>query len=180
MSNRRAWLGTIVVVSALVLAACSKSSTPGATSTGGAPVSVPASVPGSVAQAVNPGSDFCTELKTENAKAAALGKTFGSALASKDFATTKQTLAAYFGAVSQSLAQVEASMSSAPANVQAALGVVNQFFGKVQSAVASANSMKELETSMTNVSNTAQLKVAGATLSAYSKSQCGDLSSPTP
>lgn len=186
MRSHRALLGAIVVSSAMVLAACTSSSS---SPTNAAPPSATAPAPtGSTStgttstgtQGANPGSDFCTLLKAEKAKAAKLGTTIGTAFASNDFATTKKTLTAYFAAVGQALAQVEASMSSAPANVQAALQTVNVFFSQLQSSVASASSLTELQTNISAAANTANLKQAGATLKAYTTSQCGTPSSPTP
>jgi hypothetical protein len=178
MRSGTAWLAAIVFSGAMVLSACNSSSTPDTSSPAagtGATTPAATSNPGA-----NPTSDFCTQLKTENAKFAQLGKTFGAAIASHDFATTKQTLATYFSAVAQAMSEVEASMSSAPADVQAALQTVNQYFSQLQSEIANASSLKQLETSLAAQGNSAQLKAAGATLSAYSKSQCGDLSTPSP
>jgi hypothetical protein len=109
-----------------------------------------------------------------------LGSTLGTAIASNDFATTKQTLAAFFATTGQGLAQVETTMTDAPANVQAALTVVNQYFSQLQSVIASSTSMKQLETSMASQANNAQIKAAGQTLDAYTKSQCGDVTSSSP
>ena len=128
---------------------------------------------------MNPGSDFCTLLKAEKAKAAQLGKNLGTAFASSDFATTKKNLTAYLAAVAQSVGQVEASMGDAPANVQAALQTLNQFFAGLQSAVSSSSTLTELSTKMNAAVSTAKLKQAGAVLKAYTTSQCGTQSSPS-
>jgi len=172
MSRHRGWLGAIVIWGTLGLAACSSSSS-STTAAAGSSVPAPTGAPTSVTQGVNPGGDFCTLLKAEKAKAAKLSSTIGAAVASNDFATTKKTLTDYFNAIGQDLAAVEASMTDAPADVQAAVQTVNQYFAQLQSALASASSMQDLATSFTASANTAAMKAAGKTLKAYTTSQCG-------
>jgi hypothetical protein len=176
MSNRRAWLGTMVVPCALALAACSSGSSTSAASSNTPPSSVSATTP----QGANPGSGFCSELNAENAKLGHLGQTFSAAVASHNLASIKQTLGTYLTSAADAMVKVEASMSSAPANVQAALATVNQFFSQLRSAVANASTLKQLETSLGAAGNPAQLQAAGKTLDAYTTSQCGDLTSPSP
>jgi prophage DNA circulation protein len=134
---------------------------------------VPTSAPTTVTQGANPGGDFCTLLKAEKVKAAKLSSTISTAFATNDFATTKKALTAYFDALAQDLAQVEASMTDAPADVQAAVQTVNQFFTQLQSSLANASSLTDLQTSFTANLDTAALKSAGKVLSAYTTSQCG-------
>ena len=178
MRSRWAWLGAIVVSSSMALAACSSSSSPSTTTAPGTPA--PASASSTAPQGANPASDFCLKLRSENAKFAQLSKTLGTAFASQDFAATKQTLTTYFDAVGQALADLESSMISAPADVQAALQTVNQYFTKLQSALAGATSLQELGTAFGSVGSTPQLKAAGATLKAYGTAQCGVLPSSSP
>jgi hypothetical protein len=173
MSRYREWLGTIVVSSAMLLAACSSSSSSSTTAAG---TNVPAatSAPSSVTQGVNPGGDFCTLLKAEKAKAAKLSSTIGAAVATNDFATTKKNLTDYFNALGQDLAQIEASMTDAPADVQAAVQTVNQYFTQLQTALANASSLQDLETSFNaSTTDTSAIKAAGKTLKAYVTAQCG-------
>jgi len=182
MGRQREWLGAFVVAGALVLAACSSGSSTNAVASSGPalPSAAATSPPATTTQGVNPGGDFCTGLKAEKANLDKLSKTLGTAIASKDYATTKQTLQTYFGATMQAIAQVEALMSDAPANVKAALNTVNQYISQFQSAIASSTSLQQLGTSMAALGNTSQLKGAGKVLSAYTKAQCGDIASPTP
>lgn len=180
MRSHRAWLGAIVVSTTMVLAACSSSPSSSSTVAAASSAAAPTTSPSTATQGANPGGDFCTLLKAEKAKVNKLGKTMGTAFASQDFASTKKMLTTYFAAVAQSLAEVEASMSSAPADVQAALQTINDYFSQLQSALASASTLTELETSLSAQTNTAEINAAGATLKAYSTSQCGDLGSPAP
>jgi hypothetical protein len=173
MNGRWVRFATIVVSCTLVLGACSKSSTPSAASTTSGPAPVQTTTGGA-----NPGSDFCTELQTEKTKLSQLGQTFGAAIASKNLTAIKQSLGTYFTAVEGAMASVEASMSSAPADVQAALTTVNAAFTQMQTAITSASSMKDLETSMEAFGSQPQLKAASKTLTAYTKSECGDIASP--
>jgi hypothetical protein len=179
MNNRWVRLVAVAVLGSLVLAACSKSSAPAA-SAGAAVSTIPTAPPSTGTQGSNPLSGFCTELKAENTKASALGSTFGAAVASHNLTKMKQALGTFFTNLSQELAAVEAQMASAPSNVQAALKVVNQFFTQLQSEVANASSLQGLEASMAASGNSPALKAAGKTLDDYGKSQCGDISSPTP
>ena len=174
MSGRRVWLGTIVVSVALVLSACSKSSTPAASTALGS-----SGAPAPSLQGVNPGGGFCSELKTENAKSAQFSKTFGTAAASQNITSIKQTLGTYFTQAEGEIARVEATMTSAPANVQAALTTINHYFSQLQSAISSATSMQQLEASMASLGkDAASLKGAAETLKAYATSQCGSVASP--
>jgi len=175
MNSRRIRFATIAVCGTLVLGACSKSSTGATSPTVGGTVPAPVSTDTGGA---NPTGDFCTELVTEKAKLSQLGSTVGAAVASKDIATIKSTLGSYFTQVEQVMANVEASMASAPANVQAALQTVNTAFGQMQSAIANATSVQGLDASMVAFGRQPQLKAASKTLTSYTKSQCGNIASP--
>lgn len=179
MTRRGARASAMAVVAIFVLAACSKSQSAASSpqsSSGAPPGSSPSS--GSPVQGVNPGGDFCVQLKAERAKDAQLGKEFATALTTPDLASIKQSFDALFAAEAQSMARVEATMSSAPANVQAALQVVNRFFAQLKSTVDSATSLPQLEASMTQFANTKQFSAAGKVLAAYAKAQCGSTASP--
>jgi ABC-type phosphate/phosphonate transport system substrate-binding protein len=164
----------VVLAGSLILAGCSKSSS----SASGAPsvsVSVPAlpttepstSLPGS-----NPTSDFCTALKTEQAKLKALNTSFAGSIASTDIATIKKNLTDYMAAVTQAAARVETTMTSAPADVQAALQVFNAFLTELPAKIKGATSLPSLAAVFKGM-DTAQMKAAAKTLSDYGKSQCG-------
>jgi hypothetical protein len=182
MRTRRAWLAAIVVSSVVALAACSSSASSPTTVAGGtnAPGSATASSttePSTPVQGANPGGDFCKLLKAEKTKVSQLSKTLGTALGSNNFASTKKTLTTYFDAVAQALSEVEASMGDAPADVQAALQTVNQYFAQLRSGVTSASSLTDLGTNLSSQMNSNELKKAGETLGAYTVSQCGNTSS---
>ena len=183
MRDHRVALRLVVVTCAVVLAGCTSSSPTVAASS--APPAPPASsaAPTSTDSAssvpgTNPGSALCLQIAAEKTQVSQLSSTLGTAFASQDLATVKSTLKTYFAAVAQVMGQVEASMSSAPANVQAALVTVNGFFTQLQSAVDGAKSMQELQTSITSIGNTKQMAAAGKVLAAYTTSQCG--TQPTP
>lgn len=184
MDRRRAWLGAIVVAGSMVLAACSSGSSTTSAASSSAPPSTGAgattSPPATTGPGANPGGSYCTALKTEKADVSKMGQEIGTAIASKDFATTKTTLATFFSTTAQALVQVEATMTGAPADVRSELGVVNRYFSQLQSTIGSATSMKQLGLAMANQADSAQLKTAGQVLDAYTKAQCGDLASPTP
>lgn len=180
MRDHRIALRLVVVTCAVLLAGCkSSSSTVAASSAPPASSAAPSSTESaSSVPGANPGSALCLQIAAEKAKVSQLSTTLGTAFASQDLATVKSTLKTYFAAVAQVMGEVESSMSSAPANVQAALVTVNGFFTQLQSAVDSAKSMQELQTSITGIGNTKQMAAASKTLAAYTTSQCG--SQPTP
>lgn len=170
----------LAMAGALSLAACSSGKTT-TNAASGAPAAKSATANPSTPQSgANPGGDFCTALKQQQASVANLPKTFGQAIGSGDFATIKKTLSAFFDTMQQSLAKVELTMSSAPSNVKAALATVNQYFVQLRTTVLNATSTTQLETSMASFGQDTQLRGATKTLKAYSTSQCGVLTSPTP
>jgi hypothetical protein len=169
------------MVGILLLAACSKSNT-SASSAPSVSVSVPTlptSAPTSEAGS-DPTSDFCTALKVEKVKLAALTKNIGTAVVANDVQATKQNLATYITAVTQAIAEVETTMSSAPADVQAAIQVFNSEFTQLPSKIQSATTMQGIATAFSSFASDPQMKAASDTLSAYSRGQCGSLSSSSP
>lgn len=180
MRDHRIALRLVVAACAVLLAGCSSTSSTVAASSGPPASSAPpaSTAPASNEPGSNPGSALCVQIAAEKTKVSQLSSTLGTAFASQDLATVKSTLKTYFAAVAQVMGQVEASMSSAPANVQAALVTVNGFFTQLQSAVDSAKSMQELQTSITSIGNTKQMAAASKTLAAYTTAQCG--TQPTP
>jgi hypothetical protein len=63
--------------------------------------------------------------------------------------------------------------------VQAALKTVNQFYAQLRSAVESATSTSQLESSLVGLGKNPELTSATSTLSAYTTSQCGTSTSTT-
>jgi hypothetical protein len=175
MWKRRAGLGISMVVAAVSLAACSKSTPTNAASS---PPSIAATESQTPAPGVNAGGSFCTTLKAEKAKEQQLGKEFASTATTPDLATIKQNFDRLFAAEAQSMARVEAAMTSAPANVQAAVQVVNQYVSQLKSTIDNATSLQQLGASLSQLSSTKQFAAAGKVLAAYTTSQCG--SSPSP
>jgi hypothetical protein len=174
----------MLFVAAVSLASCKSHST---ASVASGPASSPASSPagstgGTASQTPAPGSNplssFCTQLQAERAKSAQLGKQFASAVTTPDLASIKKNFDAFFATEAQSIARVEATMTSAPADVQAALKVVNQFFLQLKSTIDNATSLQQFETSMRQYAHAKQLAAAGKVLANYTRSQCGTPASP--
>ena len=163
----------IVLAGSLILGACSKS-TPeatGASSSASIPT-LPTSAPPTTQPGSNPTSDFCVALKAEQAKLNALTSKFTASLATPDIATVKKNLTDYMAAVTQAAAEVESTMTSAPADVQAALQVFNDYLTQLPDKIKGATNLPSLAAVFKGL-DTAQMKAAAKTLSNYGKSQCG-------
>ena len=124
--------------------------------------------------------DFCTAIGQAHAYFLTIAPTLAKAYATGKFSSIKQELESFWAAAVQGLAKVESTMTSAPANVQAALTTVNKAYAQFQSAVANSTSEAQLAVSMGAVGNNLQMRQADQTLTAYGKSQCGSLATSTP
>jgi len=169
-------VGVWLVLGTLALVGCSKSgssaaSPPSSPQGSTAPASASASPSGSTAGA-NPTGDFCTELKAQQAKFTQMNQEFATAFQS-GLASYQKQFDTLFAAMAESIARVEATMTSAPAKVRAAVQVMNDFLGKLKTAVDGATSMNELGTSMNQLVSDKTFAAAGRVLRAYTKSQCG-------
>jgi hypothetical protein len=178
MGRRLVPVVAVVLAASLILGACSKSSPSAASGSVSVPT-LPSVAPPTSEAGSNPTSDFCTALKVEKAKLNALTSNLGTAVDPTDLATTKKNLATYMAAVTQAVVEVESTMSAAPADVQAALQVFNTYLQALPDRIKNATTMAGLADAFQGM-DTPEMKSASKTLSAYAKSQCGTLSSPTP
>lgn len=170
-------VGAWLVLGAVALTACSKSgssaASPPANDQGStAPATASASPSGSTTGA-NPTGDFCTELKAQQAGLAQMNQQFATMSQSPDLAAIHKQFDTLFAAMTESIGRVEATMTSAPAKVRAAVQVMNEFLGKLKTAIDGATSMNELGTSMNQVIRDKKVAAASRVLQAYTKSQCG-------
>ena len=175
MMKHRTIAGIVVVAAAVALSACSSGSN---SASSGSSATTSHSSGTNAAPSSGSGS-FCGALVNEQASATKLATSFGQSIASGSFATAQQNLKTYFSQLSQDLTKVESTMSTAPANVQAALKVFNTWLQQAQAAISNATSLPELGQAFTSLGASAQLKDASSTLSAYTTSQCGNITSTT-
>jgi hypothetical protein len=182
MIKYRAGLAVLVAGSAFALAACGSSNSGGSPSSSSSPSSAAAAATTSTPAAVtgvNANGPFCTTVKAEQVDIAKLEPTFVAAFETGNFTKIKEIELAFFDHVFADAKQVENSMGSVPANVQAALGVINGFFTQVDDAVKSATSLQDLEAKMITLGKDPSFKAAGEVLAAYGKEQCGT-TTPSP
>jgi len=170
MMKHRNLVGIAVLAAAVSLSACSSNATSSSTTT---------SHPSGTNAAAPSGGSFCGALVNESADAGKLTTNFAQSIASGNFSSAQQTLKGYFAQVGQDLAKVESTMSSAPANVQSALQVFNNWFRQAQTAVSNATSMQELGQSFTSLSSDSHLAAASKTVGDYVNSQCGTITTTT-
>ncbi len=83
----------------------------------------------------------------------------------------KNSLESFVAGSVDTLANVEAEMASAPANVQAAVTVLDQFFTQARTATKSATNLTQLKTAVASLLND-QVNTASATLTDYSNLLC--------
>jgi hypothetical protein len=175
-------LGVALIAAALALTACGSASTPAAAGSGAAATasrttsaSATAPVTGS-----NTGGGFCTELKQTQASAASIASKFATSFRAGKFSTIKQTLHLFFQSVEAKLAQVEGTMASAPANVQAALTTINGLYAQLSAAVDNSTNLAQLSAAMVPIGKNTQIQAATNTLAAYAVSQCGSQATASP
>jgi len=182
MIKRAAWCGAALLAGTLALTGCGSSSSPSSNaqaSSAPALASVtptPAAAASSPAVGTNAGSDFCTSLKQAHSDMSQMTANMAKSMAGGSFATREQNLSAFMQAVITELAKVESTMTNAPANVQAALTVVNQWYAQATTVVTQSKSSTQLVLALATLGrNTTGLRAASDTLTAYGKAQCGNL-----
>jgi hypothetical protein len=176
-SRKLTALGVLVMTGAVSLAACSSGTNSSAAKTGTS--SSAKSATGTPSQTgSNPGSSFCNGLTNSQSESAQLATTMAQAVQSGNVSTAKQALDSVLTTIAQDLNTVESKMSSVPANVQAAITTVNNFFTQAKTAIANTTSLSQMGMAMAGL-DTQQLKDASATLAGYAASQCGVTPSTT-
>jgi hypothetical protein len=118
----------------------------------------------------NPGAQLCVDIaKTDTSS----GNVGGS------FAAAQQAMIASINAVVKEEGPAESVLSSAPANVQAALKGVFGFENSFKAAVASATSMTGLAQSVETLGANPAIKADSLTLASYVTSVCGTTTTTT-
>jgi hypothetical protein len=175
-------VGIALIAGALALTACGSGSPTAAAGSAAASTTAQATSASPTAPVTgsNTSGNLCTELKQARTNAASITSTFAASVRAGKFSTIKQTLHLFFQSVEAKLAQVEGTMTSAPANVQAALTTINGLYTQLSSAVDHSTSLAGLSAAMIPIGKNTQVKAAIDVLAAYAVSQCGSLATASP
>jgi hypothetical protein len=138
------------------------------------------SKPKSKSKTASKGTDstatICTDVKGSQTSSASLAPGLEKAFASGatgSFASLQQALLAVLNAPIKAEGEALSALSSAPANVQAAMKGIIGFYGSFKSAVSSATNMTQLEQSLRSLGTNPALQADAMTLENYVTSLCG-------
>jgi hypothetical protein len=131
----------------------------------------------------DPTNTICLDVKNSEASSSTLGPAIEKAIlggATGSFASLQQELLTELNAPLKSEGAALAALSSAPANVQAAMKNLISFDSTFKSAIANATSLSQLEGSFATIAAGAPAIQADATtLTNYVTSLCGSSLTPT-
>jgi hypothetical protein len=131
----------------------------------------------------DPTNTICMDVKNSESSSSTLGPAIEKAIeggATGSFASLQQELLTELNAPLKSEGAALAALSSAPANVQAAMKNLISFDGTFKSAIASATSLTQLEGSLATIAaNAPALQADAMTLTNYVTSLCGSSLTPT-
>ena len=131
----------------------------------------------------DPTNTICLDVKNSEASSSTLGPAIEKAIlggATGSFASLQQELLTELNVPLKSEGAALAALSSAPANVQAAMKNLISFDSTFKSAIASATSLSQLEGSFATIAAGAPAIQADATtLTNYVTSLCGSSLTPT-
>lgn len=125
---------------------------------------------------LNPGSKLCVEAYAgDNSSAAgsALEKAMISAETSGNWDAAKQALDAAMNTSLKEESQAEAALSSAPANVQAAMKGLFTYVKSFETAINNSSSFQQFAASMETLVQNSAIKTDSTTLASYLTQQCG-------
>jgi hypothetical protein len=133
---------------------------------------------------LNPGSQLCLTVSNAESNAGNFGttleKSIEEAITSGNIASAKSAM---ITVINQSLKEegpAESALSSAPANVQAAMKAIFAFDKNYESVIEKATSVQQFETSLTSLAGSSQIGPDSVTLANYIKAQCGTPATTTP
>lgn len=158
---------------ALLLCACGPTAGTAAVPHSNRPTTSPSSQPANTgsSQFRRPPVTFCSTLAVEQKQVGGLANAVSRSESSTDMTALKNSLESFVAGSVDTLANVEAEMASAPANVQAAVTVLDQFFTQARTATKSATNLTQLKTAVASLLND-QVNTASATLTDYSNLLC--------
>jgi hypothetical protein len=131
----------------------------------------------------NPGAQLCVDIAKTDTSSGNVGVSLEKAIESAEtggsFAAAQQAMIAAINAVLKEEGPAESVLSSAPANVQAALKGVFGFENSFKAAVASATSMTGLAQSVETLGENPAIKSDSLILANYVTSVCGTTTTTT-
>jgi hypothetical protein len=127
---------------------------------------------------LNPGSKLCAEAYSGESNSGNVGsaieKAMISATTSGNYTAAKQALDAALNTTLKEESQAEAALSSAPANVQAAMKGLFTYVQKFETTINNSTSITQLAASMQTLTQGTSGLVADSTiLTTYLTQQCG-------
>jgi hypothetical protein len=132
---------------------------------------------------LNPGSKLCLTLADAESSSGNVGiameKSIEQGMASGNYASVKSAMLAAINTSLKEEGPAESALSSAPANVQAAMKGLFAFVGSYEKAIQNSTSITQLETSIVSLTGTSQVEADSLTLSNYVTAQCGTTTTTT-
>jgi hypothetical protein len=126
---------------------------------------------------LNPGSKLCVEAYAGESNSGDVGtnleKAMVAAETSGNFDAAKPAMIAAINASLKEEAPAEAALSSAPANVQAAMKGLFAYVQSFETAINNASSFTQFATSMESLVQNSAIKTDSTTLANYLTQQCG-------
>jgi len=130
-----------------------------------------------VKAALNPGSKLCAEAYAGESNSGDVGTNLEKAMiaaeTSGNFDAAKPAMIAAMNASLKYEGPAEAALSSAPANVQAAMKGIFGYVQNFETAINNASSLTQLAASMRSLVANTQIAADSTTLSNYLTAQCG-------
>jgi hypothetical protein len=109
----------------------------------------------------------------------AIEKSIEQGMASGNYAAVKQAMLSDINLSLKEEGPAESALSSAPANVQAAMMGLFGFVTSYKTAIANSTSITQLETSIVSLAGTSQVEADSLTLANYVTAQCGTTTTTT-
>jgi hypothetical protein len=126
---------------------------------------------------LNPGSKLCVTLANAESNSGNIGtsveKSIEQGMASGNYASVKAAMLADINLSLKDEGPAESALSSAPANVQAAMKGLFAFITSYKTAIANSSSITQLETSIVSLAGTSKVEADSLTLANYVTAQCG-------
>jgi hypothetical protein len=132
---------------------------------------------------LNPGSSLCVTISNAESNSGNVGtdleKAMEQGIASGNYASVKQAMLTELNLSLKDEGPAESALSSAPANVQAAMKGIFSFVGSYKTLIENSTSITQLGTSMASLAGTSKVEADSLTLANYVTAQCGTTTTTT-
>jgi len=132
---------------------------------------------------LNPGSKLCVTISNAESSSGNVGtaieKSIEQGMESGNYAAVKQAMLADINLSLKDEGPAESALSSAPANVQAAMKGLFGFVASYKTAIANSTSITQLETSIVSLAGTSKVEADSLTVANYVTAQCGTTTTTT-